>query len=158
MEMQETGELAEYFGVSWSPNERRSSTRRTPVRSRTLTSGSQDRLLDSPGPLQESMQERKGALRQASDDMKPTHSDTPTWEELYSIQTRAMLELRVSTSPWFLTCARPRPFVLLSHSAGTLPIERDSTLCAVIIDGLHLHANQGANQMHACQADDPQSQ
>ncbi len=55
----------------------------------------------SPGPLEESMSHQRGAFGRPSDGIEavPEECSAPlTWEELFSVQTRATLELRVSHS------------------------------------------------------------
>ncbi|CAL8462832.1 g2366 [Coccomyxa elongata] len=108
VELHEKGQLAEYFGVDWRPE--RSTllppTQRSPssrvrhavgrLNDLARSPGPQNESAHSPGPLEESMSQRS-AFGRPSDGVEasPTDYAAPlTWEELFSVQTRATLELR----------------------------------------------------------------
>ncbi|BDA50927.1 probable Kinesin-like protein KIFC3 at C-terminar half [Coccomyxa sp. Obi] len=108
VELQEKGQLAEYFGVDWRPE--RSTllppTQRSPnsrvrhavgrLNDLARSPGPLNDSAHSPGPLEESMSQHS-AFGRPSDGVEadPTEYAAPlTWEELFSVQTRATLELR----------------------------------------------------------------
>lgn len=139
-DMPEKEQLAEYFGVPWklgdrsleSPSpHRNSSPASSHIRSSAVGGNS---LADSPGPLQEFMEQSRAFGRPSDglEDVVPdAYSGAPaTWEELFSVQTRAMLELRVgghilylSKHHWWFSSNIPQPHSCinvnpLSHTCG----------------------------------------
>ena len=96
------GKLAEYFGVVFTPGS--ASPARSPTGRVRRTVGHLNTMTPSPpGPLEASMRAGMAAMSREirrekllSERPGPPLIGTPTREELVSVHTRAMLELRVS--------------------------------------------------------------
>ena len=96
------GKLAEYFGVVFSPGS--TSPARSPTGRVRRTVGHLNTMTPSPpGPLEASMNAGMAAISRTrrakalNESPGPHVGESPTREELVSVQTRAMLELRVRT-------------------------------------------------------------